>query len=95
MFSKRTPYTFAEDVSTQTVAEIKEKSDFYQGVEIEVVPYREYVDGALAPHILGMVGAISEMNMKNIKRKAISKPIPSAKTASKRQWKNTCAAQTA
>lgn len=69
MFSKRTPYTFAEDVSTQTVAEIKEKSDFYQGVEIEVVPYREYVDGALAPHILGMVGAISESEYEKYKDK--------------------------
>ena len=69
MFSKRTPYTFAEDVSTQTVAEIKEKSDFYQGVEIEVVPYREYVDGALAPHILGMVGAISENEYEKYKEK--------------------------
>lgn len=67
MFSKRTPYTFAEDVSTQTVAEIKEKSDFYQGVEIEVVPYREYVDGTLAPHILGMVGAISESEYQKYK----------------------------
>lgn len=69
MFSKRTPYTFAEDVSTQTVAEIKEKSDFYQGVEIEVVPYREYVDGTLAPHILGMVGAINEKEYDKLKEK--------------------------
>ncbi len=69
MFSKRTPYTFAEDVSTQTVAEIKEKSDFYRGVEIEVVPYREYVDGTLAPHILGMVGAISETEYEKYKDK--------------------------
>ncbi len=69
MFSERTPYTFAEDVSTETVAEIKEKSDFYQGVEIEVVPYREYVDGTLAPHILGMVGAISETEYEQNKDK--------------------------
>lgn len=69
MFSKRTPYTFAEDVSTQTVAEIKEKSAFYRGVEIEVVPYRQYVDGALAPHILGMVGAISETEYEKYKDK--------------------------
>lgn len=94
MFSKRTPYTFAEDVSTLTVAEIKEKA-IYQGVEIEVVPYREYVDGALAPISSVWSAQSVKMNMKNIKRKVIPKPIPSAKTASKRQWKNTCAAQTA
>ena len=28
-------------------------------INVEIVPYREYVDGTLAPHILGMVGAIS------------------------------------
>jgi len=58
-FSISSPYTFAEDVSGNLVAEIKENSSFYQGVDVEIVPYREYVNGTLAPHILGMVGAIS------------------------------------
>ena len=58
-FSITSPYTFAEDVSGNLVAKIKENSSFYQGVNVEIVPYREYVDGTLAPHILGMVGAIS------------------------------------
>ncbi len=52
------PYTFAQDVSDETVALIKENSSFYKGVDVAVVPYREYIDGTLAPHVLGRVGAI-------------------------------------
>ncbi|MEI6577864.1 MAG: penicillin-binding transpeptidase domain-containing protein [Eubacteriales bacterium] len=58
-FSISNPYTFAEDVSGEIVAKIKENSNFYKGVNVQIVPYREYADGLLAPHILGMVGAIS------------------------------------
>lgn len=60
VFSASSPYTFAEDISGDTAARIKENSSFYRGVEIGVVSYREYTDGTLAPHILGMVGAISQ-----------------------------------
>jgi penicillin-binding protein 2 len=59
IFSVAYPYTFAEDVPGEMVAKIKENSTFFKGVDVLIVPYREYADGALAPHILGMVGAIS------------------------------------
>lgn len=58
LFSVSNPYTFAEDVSTETVSKVKENGTFYKGVDVEVVPYREYVDGTLAPHIIGRVGAM-------------------------------------
>ncbi|NLA76531.1 MAG: hypothetical protein GX851_01645 [Clostridiales bacterium] len=58
-FSATSPYTFAEDVSQALVSRIKENSDTYPGTDVEIVSYREYTDGALAPHILGMTGAIS------------------------------------
>ena len=58
-FSASYPYTFAEDVSTKLVAKIKENSAYYRGVTAEIVSYREYADGTIAPHILGVVGAIS------------------------------------
>lgn len=58
-FSVSNPYTFAEDVDDETVLKIKENSTFFKGVEVQVEPYREYVDGTLAPHVIGMVGAIS------------------------------------
>lgn len=59
MFSRANPYTFAEDISTEVVSRVKENSNFYKGVDINVVPYREYIDGTLAPHILGNIYPIS------------------------------------
>lgn len=67
MFSRNNPYTFAEDVSTETVSRIKENSTFYKGVDIDVVPYRKYIDGTIAPHILGNVGPISSEEYKELK----------------------------
>lgn len=58
-FNSGNPYTFADDVSDELVSIIKENSASFPGVEVEIVTYREYSDGTLAPHILGMVGAIS------------------------------------
>ena len=59
-FSARLPYTFAEDVSIETVAYIKENGHLFQGVNGDVTSKRKYIgDGSLAAHILGMTGAIS------------------------------------
>ena len=58
-YSVRMPYTFAKDVSEETVSIIKENSDVYKGVEPVVVTYREIVDGTIAPHVIGITGVIS------------------------------------
>ena len=59
-FSLSNPYTFAEGVSVQTVAFIKENGAFYRGVDARVTTARKYVgDGRTASHVLGVVGAIS------------------------------------
>ena len=60
VFSDITPYTFAQDVSTELVARIKENSDAFPGVDVEAVNYRDYPDPEIASHVLGVVGAISE-----------------------------------
>lgn len=53
-FSYSTPVTIAEDVSDETVLIIKENANSaYTGVDVQVTPYREYVDGTIAPHLLG------------------------------------------
>lgn len=57
-FSSSNPYTFAEEVSNEIVAIIKENSSFYQGVELQIVSSRHYTDGSIAPHIIGTIGAI-------------------------------------
>lgn len=58
-YSESNPYTFAQDVSNETVSIIKEKSEFFRGVEAVVDTYREFSDGTLAPHIIGVTGIIS------------------------------------
>lgn len=59
LFSEATPYVFARDVSIGLVSAIKENSDIFRGVDVQIDNYREYSDGTLAPHVLGFVGAIS------------------------------------
>lgn len=59
LFSEATPYVFARDVPTDLVSAIKENSDLFRGVDVQIESYRMYSDGTLAPHILGFVGAIS------------------------------------
>ncbi len=68
-FSPAYPYTFAQDVSTKLVAKIKENSAYYRGVTAEIESYREYADGTIAPHILGIVGAISAEEYAELKDK--------------------------
>ena len=58
-FNANYPYTFAEDVSTELVSKIKENSNYYKGVNVEIASYRVYGDGEIAPHVLGLVGPIS------------------------------------
>ena len=47
----------AESVDVATVTAIKERQEFFQGVEVEVVPVREYTT-TLASHVLGRTGPI-------------------------------------
>ena len=59
-FSAYQPYTFAEDVSIDTVAYIKENGHRFKGVTGDVTSKRKYIgDGSIAAHILGMTGSIS------------------------------------
>ena len=59
LFTDENPYVFAEDVPEKIIAFIKENSDYYRGVDVQVVAYREYADGTLAPHIIGIVDSIN------------------------------------
>ena len=59
LFTADNPYVFAEDVPETVVSLIKENSDFYRGVDVQIVTYREYTEGTVAPHILGFVDSIT------------------------------------
>ncbi len=53
-------YEFATDVSSALVSAVKERSDQFPGVDVQVSSERDYYDGTLAPHILGIVANISD-----------------------------------
>lgn len=57
-FSLSTPYEFAENVSVDIVATIKQLSDLYKGVDVDTRPIRYYTDPSIAPHLLGYVDKI-------------------------------------
>ena len=57
-FSDNNNFTLAEDVSSRTVATVKERGLTSEGADITETSYRVYADGTLAPHLLGYVGPI-------------------------------------
>ncbi len=58
-FSVSYPFTFANDISSQLMMVVSETYSHLEGVEIEVVTYREYADPELAVHILGTTGKMT------------------------------------
>ncbi len=67
-FSSAYPYTYASDISLETMQIIKENSSLFKGVEINVVPIREYADGTIAPHIIGNIGPIYAEEYEELKK---------------------------
>ena len=65
-YNYTTPYTFAEDVSTVTVNIISEHSYYFQGIEITESYERDYPNGDVAPHIIGLTGIIYEEEYANL-----------------------------
>ena len=60
-FSRTSPYVIAEDVSAETVGAISERSEEWPGIETRVAVTRYYgEDGALAPHVVGYTGVITD-----------------------------------
>ena len=66
-FSIANPYTFAEDVSVEIMQTVLESGFMLNGVSVDIVPFREYVQGDLAPHIIGTVGLIDAEEWKTYK----------------------------
>jgi penicillin-binding protein 2 len=57
-------YVVKEDVPEETVvAYLKERSDEFPGVEVEKTFLRQYPHGALAAHLLGYVGEVSQNDL--------------------------------
>lgn len=59
-FNETRNYVFATDVSSELASAIMERAYLLPGVELQIDSEREYPDGTLAPHILGIVGPITQ-----------------------------------
>ncbi|WP_052446571.1 penicillin-binding transpeptidase domain-containing protein [Candidatus Soleaferrea massiliensis] len=68
-YSIPNPYTFASNISTDTVARIKENNVSLPGVDISENPIREYVNWNLAPHVIGQIGPIYKEEYDELKEK--------------------------
>ncbi len=71
-FSVSNPFTFAEDVSSEIMQAVLEAGMILNGVTVNVVPFRQYVDGTLAPHLIGNVGPIYAEEWSKYKNKGYS-----------------------
>ncbi len=71
-FSIANPYTFAEDISTDTMTRIMESAFDLPGIEIDVVPIREYPDTSIAPSIMGTIGPIYAEDWESLKSQGYS-----------------------
>lgn len=60
-------FVMASDISEDSVHELKELDHLLEGVEISDSWEREYLDGTLAPHLRGVVGAISGEQYEELK----------------------------
>lgn len=68
-FSSANPYTFAEDVSLETMQKVLENRQILRGVDVTVMPIREYTDGTIAPHLIGNTGPIYAEEYQELKKK--------------------------
>ncbi len=71
-FSVSYPFTLAEDIPTELMLKISESSFVLDGVTVDVVPFREYVDTSLAVNLIGSVGPIYEEDWEEYKDKGYS-----------------------
>ena len=68
-FNSSNPFTFAGDISQNTMQIVTENSNFFRGVTVEIVPIREYTDGTIAPHLIGITGKIYAEEFESLRKK--------------------------
>lgn len=64
--NSRTPYLFAQDVSTGTVTTVKENSSVLSGCDIVTRAMRQYYYSDAAPDLVGIVGLIDENELADL-----------------------------
>lgn len=68
-FSLTNPFIFSSDITEDTYNVILENNTKYPGVNVQTSPVRQYVNGTLAPHLMGTVGPIFAEEYANLKDK--------------------------
>lgn len=68
-FNYETKYTFADGISSNMVAIVAENAQTMPGVKVNTSPVRKYVHGAVAPNIVGAIGAITQKQYTALKEK--------------------------
>ncbi len=58
-YAKATPYVLSDSVSKEAVIIISEKSEGLKGVRVHTSLIRKYINGEIAPHIVGYTGFMS------------------------------------
>ena len=64
-YSLETRYTFAEEISPETMVLVAQARGDLPGVDIEETARRVYIDGSLAPHIVGRMSAITSEELRD------------------------------
>lgn len=67
LFDADSPYTFAKDISADVMTVVNERTANMSGVRVDVTTTRVYPDGALAPHIIGKTGPLTEEEYNSFK----------------------------
>lgn len=71
-FSIANPYTFASDISEELMLRVCESTFMTDGIMVNTVPVREYVQGNLASNIIGTVGAMNAEDWQKLRDKGYS-----------------------
>lgn len=65
--SATSPYTFANGISIETAMIILERAPLLKGIDVRTSVVRKYVNGTVAPHLIGVTGALSAEEYQRLK----------------------------
>lgn len=71
-YSRSNPYTFAEGISENMMLILSENFPSSTGVIVETTAIRTYVNGTVAPHLVGVTGKISQSEYEELKSSGYS-----------------------
>lgn len=70
-FGYKNNYIFATDVSNTVATNVQERSYALPGVDVVQSTVREFSDGTLAPHIIGITGPLYQEDMDSLKEQGL------------------------